>query len=210
MKKAREVVTYKDYFEEFFEKQSQKVRDKIIKVLDIIEQIERVPVTYLKYIEGTNGLFEIRVQLGSDIFRIFCFFDGNKMVVLLCGFQKKTQRRDQKSRKNYVGILRRKKKGDKKMKTKTLDQIKTKYYGEIGTPERDRIERDLDALRIGLKIRTAREQKEMTQAQLADRIDKKRTFISKVENDGGNITLKTLFDIVERGLGGKLHIDVQL
>ena len=96
------------------------------------------------------------------------------------------------------------------MKTKTLDQIKTKYYGEIGTPERDRIERDLDALRIGLKIRTAREQKEMTQAQLADRIDKKRTFISKVENDGGNITLKTLFDIVERGLGEKLHIDVQL
>ena len=96
------------------------------------------------------------------------------------------------------------------MKTKTLDQIKTKYYGEIGTPERDRIERDLDALRIGLKIRTARGQKEMTQAQLADRIDKKRTFISKVENDGGNITLKTLFDIVERGLGGKLHIDVQL
>jgi len=96
------------------------------------------------------------------------------------------------------------------MKTKTLDQIKTKYYGEIGMPERDRIERDLDALRIGLKIRTAREQKEMTQAQLADRIDKKRTFISKVENDGGNITLKTLFDIVERGLGGKLHIDVQL
>lgn len=118
--------------------------------------------------------------------------------------------RDQKSRKNHVGILRRKKKGDKKMKTKTLDQIKTKYYGEIGMPERDRIERDLDALRIGLKIRTAREQKEMTQAQLADRIDKKRTFISKVENDGGNITLKTLFDIVERGLGGKLHIDVQL
>ena len=96
------------------------------------------------------------------------------------------------------------------MKSKTLDQIKTKYYGEIGTPERDRIERDLDALRIGLKIRTAREQKDMTQAQLADRIDKKRTFISKVENDGGNITLKTLFDIVERGLGGKLHIDVQL
>ena len=96
------------------------------------------------------------------------------------------------------------------MKTKTLDQIKTKYYGEIGMPERDRIERDLDALRIGLKIRTAREQKEMTQAQLADRIDKKRTFISKGENDGGNITLKTLFDIVERGLGGKLHIDVQL
>ena len=56
------------------------------------------------------------------------------------------------------------------MRTKTLNQIKNQYYGEAGTPERDRIERDLDALRIGLKIRTAREQKEMTQAQLADRI----------------------------------------
>lgn len=96
------------------------------------------------------------------------------------------------------------------MKTKTLDQIKDKYYGKVGEPERDRIERDLDALRIGLKIRTARERKEMTQAQLADRIDKKRTFISKIENDGGNITLKTLYDIVERGLGGKLDIEVRL
>lgn len=96
------------------------------------------------------------------------------------------------------------------MKTKTLDQIKNQYYGEVGTPERDRIERELESLRIGFKIRNAREQKSMTQAELAERIDKKRTFISKVENDGGNITLKTLFDIVERGLGGKLTIEVQI
>lgn len=94
------------------------------------------------------------------------------------------------------------------MNTKSLDQIKSDYYGEIGTPERERIERELEALRIGFKIRNAREKKEMTQAQLASRIDKKRTFISKVENDGENITLKTLFDIVERGLGGKLKIEI--
>lgn len=90
--KVREVITYKHYFEEFFSKQPPKVRDKIIKVLDLIEQIERVPVQYLKFIEGTNGLFEVRVQLGSNIFRIFCFFDGYKFVVLLSGFQKKTQK----------------------------------------------------------------------------------------------------------------------
>ena len=94
------------------------------------------------------------------------------------------------------------------MNTKTLDQIKKDYYGEIETPGRDRLERELEALRIGFKIRNAREKKEMTQAQLASKIDKKRTFISKVENDGENITLKTLFDIVERGLGGKLKIEV--
>lgn len=90
--KAREVITYKDYFDDFFKAQTQKVRDKIIKILDLIEQVERIPSTYLKYIEGTNGLFEVRVQLGNNIFRIFCFFDGNKFVILLTGFQKKTQK----------------------------------------------------------------------------------------------------------------------
>ena len=94
------------------------------------------------------------------------------------------------------------------MNTRTLDQIKNDYYGQIGTPKRDRIERELEALRIGFKIRSAREKKKMTQAKLAERIDKKRTFISKIENDGENITLKTLFDVVERGLGGKLKIDI--
>ena len=90
--KVREVITYKNYFDDFFKCQTQKVRDKIIKVLDIIEQIERIPTTYLKYIEGTNGLFEVRVQLGNNIFRIFCFFDGNKFVILLKKKKKKTQK----------------------------------------------------------------------------------------------------------------------
>lgn len=60
--------------------------------MDIIEHIDRIPSTYLKYLEGTNGLFEVRVQLGNNIFRIFYFFDGNKFVILLSGFQKKTQK----------------------------------------------------------------------------------------------------------------------
>ncbi len=90
--KTRQVVTYKNYFDDFFAAQTQKVRDKIIKILDIIEQVDRIPSTYLKYMEGTDGLFEVRVQFGNNIFRIFCFFDGNKLVVLLTGFQKKTQK----------------------------------------------------------------------------------------------------------------------
>lgn len=91
----------------------------------------------------------------------------------------------------------------------TLDQIKDKYYGKIGNPERDRLENELEALRIGFKIRNAREQLNLTQEQLAERINKKRTYISKLENDGENITLRTLFDIVERGLGGKLRISFE-
>ena len=94
--KYREVITYKSYFEDFFKEQSPKVQDKIIKILDLIEQVERIPVTYLRYIEGTDGLFEVRVILNRNIFRVFCFFDDNRLIVLLSGFQKKTQKTPRK------------------------------------------------------------------------------------------------------------------
>lgn len=103
--KYREVVAYKEYFEDFFKKQSRKVQDKIIKVLDILETVERVPTTYLKYVEGTNGLFEVRVQFGSDIFRVFCCFDGNRLVVLFSGFQKKTQKTPPKEIDRAIRIM---------------------------------------------------------------------------------------------------------
>lgn len=90
--KYRSVIFYKDYFDLFFVEQKQKVRDKIIWTLDLIEQLQRIPETYLKHIEGANGLYEIRVQLSSDIFRIFCFFDEGRLVVLANGFQKKSQK----------------------------------------------------------------------------------------------------------------------
>ena len=73
--KNRSIVFYKNYFHEFFIKQSEKVQNKIIWTLDLIEELPRVPEVYLKHIENTKALFEIRVQQGSDIFRIFCFFD---------------------------------------------------------------------------------------------------------------------------------------
>lgn len=92
MKTYRTVVTYKDYFDEFIARQRPKIIKKIFQTLRVIEQIERIPKNHLKYVEDTDGLFEIRVKFGSDIFRIFCFFDEGKLVVLLSGFQKKTQK----------------------------------------------------------------------------------------------------------------------
>ncbi len=90
--KIRTVFLYKDYFTDFFENQKQKVKAKIIWTFKLIETIKQVPEEYLKHLEGTNGLYEIRVKQGSDIFRIFCFFDAGKLVVLANGFQKKTQK----------------------------------------------------------------------------------------------------------------------
>ena len=90
--KLRTIIFYKDYFEDFFVKQRVKVQDKIMWTFDLIEAIPKVPETYLKNIEDTDGLYEIRVQLGSDIFRIFCFFDQGQLVVLANGYQKKSQK----------------------------------------------------------------------------------------------------------------------
>jgi phage-related protein len=91
-KKPRVIIFYKSYFEEFFIKQKEKVKDKIIWTLELIQELSIIPKNYLKHLEGTDGLYEIRIQQGSDIFRIFCFFDRGNIIVLANGFQKKTQK----------------------------------------------------------------------------------------------------------------------
>ena len=91
-RKYRTIIAYKDYFEDFLKRQRQKVREKIIWTFLLIEEVQQVPETYLKHLEGTDGLYEIRIQLANDIFRIFCFFDEGKLVILANGFQKKTQK----------------------------------------------------------------------------------------------------------------------
>ena len=90
--KVREVIAYENHFESFLLEQPKKVQDKIFKIIEAIETLERVPSNYLKSMEGTNGLYEARIQLGSNIWRVLCFFDNGKLVILLNGFQKKTQK----------------------------------------------------------------------------------------------------------------------
>lgn len=89
-------------------------------------------------------------------------------------------------------------------------EIKDKVYGEKGTERRDNLEREAEAFKIGLLLKKARESRHLTQEDLAKIIDKKRTYISRVENDGSNITLRTLFEFVEKGLGGKVRISIDL
>lgn len=92
MEQIRELIFYRHYFQEFFDEQTEKVREKIDHVLFVLTHAERVPTKFLKHIEGQRSLYEIRVESGNNIFRIFCFFDKGKVVVLLNGFQKKSQK----------------------------------------------------------------------------------------------------------------------
>jgi phage-related protein len=90
--KKRELLFFKDYFNNFYDSQTIKVQKKMLWTLRIIEDLDRIPEIYFKHLESTDGLYEIRVQSGSNIFRIFCFFDNNNLVVIGHGFQKKTQK----------------------------------------------------------------------------------------------------------------------
>lgn len=94
--KYRKIFFYKNYFPDFVSKQSIDIQNKIYWTFEVIEDLWRVPETYLKHIANTDGLYEIRVQLGSDIIRIFCFFETGKLVILINGFQKKTQKTPKK------------------------------------------------------------------------------------------------------------------
>lgn len=94
--KYRNIKFYKNYFQEFFSELNNKVKAKIVWTFELIEELERVPVTYLKHLENTDGLYEIRIQWGSDIYRIFCFFDEEQLIIITNGFQKKTQKTKRK------------------------------------------------------------------------------------------------------------------
>lgn len=88
----RKIIFYEHYFIDFYQEQDEKVKLKIQYVLELIKQIDRVPEKFLKHLSGTEGLYEIRVEVKSNIYRVFCCFDEGKLIILFNGFNKKSQK----------------------------------------------------------------------------------------------------------------------
>lgn len=89
---ARLIIFHGDYFINFYKELDLKVREKVKYVLELIKQIDKVPEKFLAPLTGYHGLYEIRIEYQSNIYRIFCCFDEGKLVILFNGFQKKTQK----------------------------------------------------------------------------------------------------------------------
>ena len=89
---VRQVVVFEDHFKQFRKMLDRETLKKFYKVLILIMTVEIVPVRFLKAIEGRKGLYEIRMEQGSNIYRVFCCFDEGNLVVLFNGFQKKSQK----------------------------------------------------------------------------------------------------------------------
>jgi len=88
----RKIEVYQNHFWDFYNKQSQKVQQKIDWTVTLVQTSKVVPEKYFKHLTNANGLWEIWVSANNGIFRIFCFFDKGNLVVVLSGFQKKTQK----------------------------------------------------------------------------------------------------------------------
>lgn len=92
MKKQRQIIFHKHYFIDFYLGQTEKVQEKIEYVFKILRTVQNVPKKFLDHMTGTEGPYEIRIELDGNIYRIFCCFDKGNLVVLFNGFQKKTQK----------------------------------------------------------------------------------------------------------------------
>ncbi|HNY52497.1 MAG TPA: type II toxin-antitoxin system RelE/ParE family toxin [Bacteroidales bacterium] len=92
MEQQRKIIFFRTYFEDFVNSLSTGVREKIAYVLFTITVSPRIPSKFFEHLTGTDGLYVIRVEYESNIYRIFCCFDHGMLVVLFNGFQKKTRK----------------------------------------------------------------------------------------------------------------------
>ena len=86
----RRITTYGGYFECFIETLLPKELIKLDYIISLLETSDRIPVKFIKYIR--DGLYELRMEYNSNIYRVFFIFDEGQIVVLFNGFQKKTQK----------------------------------------------------------------------------------------------------------------------
>ena len=99
---------------DFYKTLDRNVQTKIQYVFELIVQVARVPSKFLSSVTGFEGLYEIRIEYQSNIYRIFCCFDAGNWVVLFNAFQKKTQKTPRKE-------------------LEKADRLKTKYFEQKST-----------------------------------------------------------------------------
>lgn len=92
MRQERQILFHEHYFQEFYLEVNDSVKDNIGYVFRIIKSVDKVPEKFLKHLHGSDGLYEIRIEVGSNIYRLFCCFDKGNLVILFNAFQKKTQK----------------------------------------------------------------------------------------------------------------------
>ncbi len=105
MEFVRQVVVYKKYFLDFYQKQPDKAQRKIEWTINLIRVLKHIPEKYFKHLRNTKGLYEIRVESEGNIYRIFSFFDDDNLVVLGNAFHKKSQKTPKNELERAIKIM---------------------------------------------------------------------------------------------------------
>jgi len=188
----RKIIAYTNRFLDFYTEQDNKVQEKIEYVLDLVRFEERVPIKFLKYLENTDSIYEVRVNTTFKNIRILCFFDKGNLLVLTNCLVKKAQKTPRKE------II---------MAEKLKKAYLTEKYGG-GTPERDKYEANSLAFRLGVMLKEARQEARITQEELAMKTGTKKSYISRIERGKSDIQVSTYHKLIEIGLGKNLNITI--
>lgn len=193
----RNIFYYENHYLDFFERLRPDVRKKFNWTLQLIATVDKVPEKYFKHMTDSTGIYEIKVEVGSDIYRVFSFFDKGNLIILLNGFQ---------NSKNSTSMNN----GTPNKKLTSFSSHLDEQYGPRGTAEREQYEEEFEAFKSGAMIQELRKKQGMTQEQLAEKCGTTKTYISRIENNASDIRLSTLMRIVRQGLGGNLHLNVTI
>lgn len=196
----------------FYKSQDNKTQEKIEYVFDLVRYEKQVLAKFFKSIEDIEGIYEIRVITTYKSIRILCFFDRGNLVVLTNCFIKKIKKTPKKEIKLAVRIKKEymiEIMEDINMKNLTdFEILLIEKYGEKGTPVRDKYEADSLAFRLGVMLKEARKQVNITQEQLAEKTGTKKSYISRIEKGKSDIQISTYYKLIEIGLGKHLNISI--
>lgn len=162
-----------------------------------------IPKQYFKKLVNTDGLWEIRISQGNNIFRLLCFFDGDDIIIVTNGFQKKTQ----KTPKQEINLAENRKK--EYLTRKRMDDL-NKYIAD--RKKKDPVfAKDFDKgyknFSIGVLLKMAREEAGLTQEQVARKLQTKKSAISRIENHAEDIRLSTIKRFAE-AVGRNIELNI--
>ena len=211
----RKIVAYSHYFKDFKKTLSRDVLCKVYQVFLLIMTEEVIPVRFFKSITGVKGLYEIRIEEGGNIYRIFCCLDEGYLVILLSAFQKKTQKTPGKEIERAVRIMseyysKYMKMTDSELKAlgcTDIEEMISEDFGVPGTDEREAFDREAETFILAERLKEERRKAGLTQEQLAAKIGTKKSYISRIENGKTDVQLSTLFKIFQ-GLGKRVSITI--
>lgn len=188
----RNIIAYESYYKDFFDTLNKGAQEKILYGLLMLKTVDRLSAKYVRSLK--DGLFELRIEWQSNIYRIFFCFDEGQIVILFNGFQKKTQKTPDREIDKALK-LKKEYYERKKIMMFDVDAQLDVTFGKEGTPERKAAENRANAFFTGQLIEEARKKAKMTQAELAEKIGTNKSYISRVETGRTEPKVSTFYRI---------------